>query len=146
MTQEERILKTKEFLEEQINNLDSRGGVLKLGELQETSIKDLENVIFDYPELEYYVLENTDSYDVFLRYKSLDTKIDIGKIIESAKEAYIKGKTKASIYKLLLVLRKASHPKSEVYSLIGLSYISLNEQEKGIDYLRLANYLDGKKD
>lgn len=147
MTQEEKDAQIREFLESQISNLERVGGISKIGELSEKEVKELENVIFDYPELDYYVLENEELFDVFLRCKSKDAKIDVGGTIESARNAFINNQNyRVCIQKLRLVLRKAAHPKSDVYDLMGLAYNDSGEVEIGNDYLRLANYLNGVRD
>ena len=146
MTQEEKYIEIKEFLEDQISYLYKVGGVSKLENIEENDVRDLERVIFEYPELEYYPLENEDGYDVFLRYKSFNTKIDIGNTIKSARNTYINKNYSSCLSKLLLVLKSAAHPKSEVYELTGLTYLNLGDIEKGKDYLRISNYLEGKKD
>ena len=146
MNQEELYSRIREFLEEQKKYLESTGGVSKISNLSLQEVNNLELIIFDYPELEYFLLENEENYDVFLRRKYLSSKIDIGSTINAAKNAYRNMNYKSSLSKLLLILKKAACPKSEVYVLTGLSYINLGEEEKGIDYLRLANYIEGKKD
>ena len=146
MNQEELYSRIREFLEEQKKYLESTGGVSKISNLSLQEVNNLELIIFDYPELEYFLLENEETYDVFLRRKYLSSKIDIGSTINAAKNAYRNMNYKSSLSKLLLILKKAACPKSEVYVLTGLSYINLGEEEKGKDYLRLANYIEGKKD
>ena len=146
MNQEELYSRIREFLEEQKKYLESTGGVSKISNLSLQEVNNLELIIFDYPELEYFLLENEETYDVFLRRKYLSSKIDIGSTINAAKNAYRNMNYKSSLSKLLLILKKAACPKSEVYMLTGLSYINLGEEEKGKDYLRLANYIEGKKD
>ena len=146
MNQDELYSRIREFLEEQKKYLESTGGVSKISNLSLQEVNNLELIIFDYPELEYFLLENEETYDVFLRRKYLSSKIDIGSTINAAKNAYRNMNYKSSLSKLLLILKKAACPKSEVYVLTGLSYINLGKEEKGIDYLRLANYIEGKKD
>ena len=137
----------RKYLEEEIKILDKTGGISKIESLTSEDLNDYLVNLYNYDELDSFVLKNDDdSYDLFLRYKSLDTKIEIGNVIESAKEAYKSENYDKSLSKILLVLRKAAYPKSEVYDIAGLIYNAKGEFEKGNDYIRIANYMEGKKE
>ncbi len=145
MVQADKFAEIKSFLEEQITHLDRVGGITKLEGLTEKEVKDIEIIIFDYPELEHFVLENDGKYDVFFRIKELNSKIEIGKTFNNAKNDYINKNYKKCNLKLSLILRMAAHPKSEVYELAGLTCYKLEKFDVANDYLRLAKYLSGER-
>ena len=145
MAQEEKVLQIRHIIKDQNAELKKTGGIFKLGNLQESDVRNIECVIIDYPKLEYYVLENENSYDVFLRYKNYDTKLEIGNTVDSVKRDYINKDYNSCLSKLLLVLKEAAVPSPEVYELAGLTYSSLGDLEQANDYFRLTNYLRGVK-
>jgi hypothetical protein len=83
---------------------------------------------------------------VFFRVRKTQSKIEIGKTFNSAKNNYLDKNYRKCNAKLSLILRMASHPKSEVYELAGLTCYNLERYDKANDYLRLAQYLNGEKD
>ncbi len=139
-------IKVREYLESEIKELDDNGGLNKIDSLTKEDLNDYLINLYDYPELDYFVLENGENYDLFLRYRSEQAKIDVGKVIKSAYENYEKKNYNICIKKLLLVLRRASSPKSEVYGLLGLAYNEVGKNELGNDYLRVSNYIIKEKD
>lgn len=139
-------IKIKGYLDSEVRYLDKNGGVTKIDKLTSEDLGDYLISLNYYPELSSYVLENGEYYDLFLRYRKLGTKENIGGIIESAYKAYCEEKYQKCIGKLLLVLRKAACPSGEVYGLLGLAYGSIGDEEKENDYIRLSNYiLEDKK-
>lgn len=137
----------RKYLETEIEELDKVGGLTKVDSLNSEDLNDYLVNLYDYPELDHFVLKNSsDNYDLFLRYRSDQARIDVGRFIKSAYEDYEKNKYYQCIKKLLLVLRRASSPKSEVYDLVGLSYNEVGEEALGRDYIRISNYINKEKD
>ena len=146
MPKDEELVQVKRFLGEQIKLLKDSGGVSKISGLPEDALKEIESVIFDFPKLQFFVLENNNKYDVFFRYKTLETTLEIGETFNSAKSKYMNNNYGNCLSKLLLILKSAAHPKAEVYELTGITYMNMGDMEKANDYLRLANYINGEKD
>ena len=137
----------RKYLETEIEELDKVGGLTKVDSLNSEDLNDYLVNLYDYPELEHFVLKNSnDNYDLFLRYRSDQARIDVGHVIKSAYEDFEKNKYYQCIKKLFLVLRRASSPKSEVYDLVGLSYNEVGEEALGRDYIRISNYINKEKD
>ena len=139
-------IKVRSYLKSEIKELDKEGGVTKVESLNNEDLDEYLMNLYDFPELEHFVLENGEDYDLFLRYRSDEARIDVGRVIDSAYSDYEKNKCYSSIKKLLLVLRRAASPKSEVYGLLGLSYAVVGEVEKSNDYIRISNYLNNERD
>ena len=139
-------IKVRSYLKSEIQELDKVGGVTKVESLNNEDLDEYLMNLYDFPELEHFVLENGKDYDLFLRYRSDEARIDVGRVIDSAYSDYEKNKCYSSIKKLLLVLRRAASPKSEVYGLLGLSYAVVGEVEKSNDYIRISNYLNNERD
>ena len=55
MAQEEKVLQIRHIIKDQNAELKKTGGIFKLGNLQESDVRNIECVIIDYPKLEYYV-------------------------------------------------------------------------------------------
>ena len=146
MPKDKELVQVKRFLGEQIKLLKDFGGVSKISGLPEDVLKEIESVIFDFPKLQFFVLENNDKYDVFFRYKTLETTLEIGDTFNSAKSKYMNNNYGNCLSKLLLILKSAAYPKAEVYELTGITYMNMGDMEKANDYLRIANYINGEKD
>ena len=100
-------VRIRKYLEEEIKRLDKDGGLTKIDSLSNEDLNDYLVNLYDYPELESFVLKNNDdNYDLFLRYKSVDTNVEIGRTINFARAAYKNKNYGLSLTKLLLVLRK----------------------------------------
>lgn len=140
------ILQIKDFLKSEKDELNKRGGLSKIDSLTNEDLNDYLVNLYDFPELGYYVLKNEDdTNDLFLRYRSEYTSIEIGRTTYSAYEDYENNKYNSCIKKAMMLLKKTDSPKSEIFALAGLSLIGEEKEEDANDYLRVSNYLAGEK-
>ena len=142
----EDLAQEQSFLDEKYDELLDKEGIILLKPMSKERIDKILNMADDYPDMVAFVIEQGSKEQVVLRYKPVDSEyIDVKGIIAESAQSFNDKDYDKCIECNLQLLRTFKHPRSIVYSRLGLSYMKKGEIGLAVQYLTVANDLAKKE-
>ena len=138
------------FIKSKKEILDYDKGALLLKPLSEERQKRLLKIIKEFPDISAFTIDIDGKPRLVLKYSHyFEEWIDIKQIVHDARQAYKSGDYGHCIHLNLYLLQFYKTPRTNIYQMIGLSYLRLQNKKKAKMYLTIANALakqekDGK--
>lgn len=128
-----------ELLEKQLKVLNSENVIIMIDPLSKRNRNNLKYFLWDYDNVESFVLSNEFERKIALRYVC-KSALNYKKTHELALTAYQRGDFETA---KILFLKLVSHglPDSQSYAKVALCYLQLNDYNNAINYLYIADHL-----